>query len=256
MFSLIRDFFLQFLNPLAFVGVVLFITLFLIKKKPNTAIWFVVICLLVIAIFGNPYFSTFLTRSMEWRNMPSQAMTNADAILLIADGTFVSETPRQRVEVGDEADGVLYSAAYFKQKLAPVIIVSGSDDRAFSAKTLLMELGVPEDAIILQSKASNLREDVSRSLEMIQDKEIKSVILVTSALKMDRTLFLLRDSDLTITPAPTNYQVTLDHWQNLTSWKWQRIITHLLPTSTALEQTFNTLWEYFGLAFYRIKAIF
>ena len=92
MFSLIRDFFLQFLNPLAFVGVVLFITLFLIKKKPNTAIWFVVICLLVIAIFGNPYFSTFLTRSMEWRNMPSQAMTNADAILLIADGTFVSET--------------------------------------------------------------------------------------------------------------------------------------------------------------------
>ena len=76
-------------------------------------------------------------------------------------------------------------------------------------KNLLMELGVPEDAIILQSKASNLREDVSRSLEMIQDKEIKSVILVTSALKMDRTLFLLRDSDLTITPHPP---ITRSRW--------------------------------------------
>lgn len=32
MFSIIRDFFLQFLNPLAFVGVVLFVSLFLIKE--------------------------------------------------------------------------------------------------------------------------------------------------------------------------------------------------------------------------------
>jgi uncharacterized SAM-binding protein YcdF (DUF218 family) len=192
---------------------------------------------------------------MEWRHMPNQAMANADAILLIADGTLVSDTPRQRVEVEDEADGVLYSAKYFQQKLAPVIIVSGDNDRVSSTKILLMELGVPEEAIILQSKASNLRQDVSLSLDIIQDKEIKSVILVTSALKMDRTMFLLRESGLTVTPAPNNYQVTLNDWQSLTEWNWQDIVTHLLPTSTALEQTFQVLWEYFGLTFYRIRAI-
>ena len=256
MFSVIRDFLQQFLNPLAFVGVVLFVSMFLIKKKPNTAIWFVVICLLIIAVFGNPYFSTFLTRSMEWRHMPSQAMEKADAILLITDGTLVSDTPRQRVEVGDEADGVLYSAMYYQQKLAPVILVSGDVDHANSSKILLLELGVPEDAIILQSDAANLRQDVSRSLDIIREKEIKSIILVTSALKMDRTMFLLRENGLTITPAPTNYQVTLNDWQNLTDWKWQDIVTHLLPTSASLEQTSQTLWEYFGLTYYRIRAIF
>ncbi len=256
MFSIIRDFFLQLVNPLAFVSVVLFISLFLIKKKPKTAIWFVVICLVIITVFGNPYFSTFLTRSMEWRHMPNQAMPNADAILLIANGTYVSETPRQRVEVGEEADSVLYSAMYYQQKLAPVIIVSGSSVRANSTKVLLMELSVPEDAIIVQANSSNLREDVSLSLEIIKEKEIKSVILVTSALKIDRTMFLLRESDLTVTPAPTNYRVTLSDWQNLTDWKWQQIITHLLPTSAALEQTFQALWEYFGLTFYRIRSIF
>lgn len=41
MLSLITKFFLQFLNPLGFVAFVLFVTLFLIKKKPKTAIWFV-----------------------------------------------------------------------------------------------------------------------------------------------------------------------------------------------------------------------
>lgn len=256
MFSIIRDFLLQFMNPLAFVGVVLFISLFLIKKSPNTAIWFVVIGLLIIAIFGNPYFSTFLTRSMEWRNMPSQAMTNADAILLIADGTLGADTPRQRVEVGDKGDSVLYSAEFFKQKLAPVIIVSGSDISVSNARILLLELGVPEEAIILQPNASNLRQEVSGALEIIQDKQIKSVILVTSALKMDRTMFLLRDSGLSVTPAPTNYQVTLNDWQNLNEWKWQDIVTNLMPTSTALEQTVQVWWEYVGLAFYRVSAIF
>lgn len=256
MFNIIRDFFLQFFNPLAFVSVVLFISLFLIKKKPNTAIWFVVICLVIIAVFGNPYFSTFLTRSMEWRYMPNKAMEKADAILLMADGTYSSDTPRQRVEVEGEADGVLYSAMYYQQELAPVIIVSGNEYRVNSTKILLIELGVPEDAIILQSRASNLRQDVSLSLEIIQEKEIKSVILVTSALKMDRTMFLLRDSGLTVTPAPTNYQVTLNNWQNLTDWRWQDIVTHLLPTSAALERTSQALWEYFGLTFYRVRAIF
>ena len=256
MFSIIRDFFLQLVNPLAFVSVVLFVSLFLIRKKPKTAVWFIAICLVIIAIFGNPYFSTFLTRSMEWRHMPNQAMGNADAILLVADGTFVSETPRQRIEVGEEADRVLYSAMYFQLKLAPVIIVSGSSIRAKSAKTLLMELGVPEDAIIVQADSSNLREDISLSLQIIDENEIKTIILVTSALKMDRTMFLLRETDLTVTPAPADYQVTLRDWQNLTDCKWQKIITQLLPTSTAFDQTFTALWEYFGLAFYRVKAIF
>ena len=145
MLSIIRDFIMQFFNPLAFVGLVLFITLFLVKKKPKTAIWFLIAVLLLIGVFGNNYFSTWFTRSMEWRYMPSQAMENADAILLIADGTFVSDTPRQRVEVGEGADAVLYSAMYYQQELAPVILVSGSANRANSAKTLLMELGSIRD---------------------------------------------------------------------------------------------------------------
>ncbi|MDD2521627.1 MAG: ElyC/SanA/YdcF family protein [Anaerolineaceae bacterium] len=256
MVSILRDFFIQLLNPLAFVSVVLFISLFLIKKKPNTAIWFVAISLAIIAIFGNIFFSSFLTRSMEWRYMPNQAMEKADAILLMADGTLESNTPRQRVEVEGKADGVLYSAMYYQQNLAPVIVVSGNLEAAESARILLMELGVPQDAIILQNDASNMREDVAKSLDILQAREVSSVILVTTALKMDRTMFLLRDSGLIVTPAPVDYQVTLNDWQNLTDWNWKQFITNIMPTSSALDQTFSALWEYFGLAFYRVKSLF
>ncbi|MEL7626892.1 MAG: ElyC/SanA/YdcF family protein [Anaerolineaceae bacterium] len=256
MVGVIRDFFVQFLNPLAFVSLVLFLSLFLIKSSPKTAIWFVAISLVIVAVFGNQIFSTFLTRSMEWRYMPVEKMEKADAILLMADGAMEADTPRQRVEVEGEADGVLYSAMYYQQKLAPVIIVSGNTARTENAKILLMELGVPERAIIMQSQASNLREDVTESLKIIEDKEMQSVILVTTALKMDRTMYLLRYSGLTITPAPVDYQVTLASWQNLADSTWQQILTRILPSSTALDQTFQALWEYFGLAFYRVRSIF
>lgn len=256
MLSIIQGIFLQFVNPLALVSVVLFLSLFLIMKKPKTAIWLIVIALMIIAVLGNTFFAAFLTRSVEWRYMPRQIMEPTDAILLMADGTLLAQTPRQRVEVEEEADRALYSAMYYQQELAPVIIVSGNASRAGSTKTLLLELGVPEEAIILQDQAANLRQDVSRSLEIIREREIKSVILVTSALKMDRTMLLLSGAGLTITPAPTDYQVTQSGWQHMTDWKWQHVITNLMPTSAAMEQSSQALWEYFSLAFYRLRAIF
>ena len=256
MLSIIRDFIMQFFNPLAFVGLVLFITLFMVKKKPNTAIWFLVAVLLIIGVFGNNYFSTWFTRSMEWRYMPQTNMEKADAILLLADGTELAETPRQRVEVGEAADRALYAAMAYQQGLAPKVIVSGNGGRSESTKTLLMELGVPESDIILQSHAANLREDIKNSLSLIQQNEFKSVILVTSAIRMDRTLYLLRSSDLEIIPAPVDYQVTLNDWQNMTAFRWQDIIKNLMPNSQAFQQSVTTLWEYVGLAFYRLRAIF
>ncbi|NLB71249.1 MAG: YdcF family protein [Chloroflexi bacterium] len=256
MLHFIGTFFLQFIKPLGFIALLLFITLFLIRKKPKTAIWFVLICLIIIFVFGNPFFSTFMTRSMEWRYMPSQDYAQADAILLFADGTLPADTPRQRVELEGEADRVLYTAQLYHQELAPVIIVSGDFSRASSSKTFLMELGVPEDAIILQNQSSNMRSDAALSGGIMSTNDFESVLLVTSALQMDRAMFLFRDVEINITPAPTDYKVTLKDWEALTGSDWKTIVANLLPTTEALDQTARVLWEYFGLAFYRVRSLF
>lgn len=256
MLNVIVAFFMQFVNPLGFVGLILFITLFLVRKKPKTTIWFLVICLLIVGVLGNPNFSVFLTRSMEWRYMPSPGLDKADAILLIADGTYPAATPRQRVEVGEGADRVLYAAQLYQQELAPMIILSGNQSGAASSRTLLMELGVPGQAILLDSAGPNMRVSVKNMESIAQNEGYEDLILVTSALQMDRTLFLLEESDFNITPAPVDYQVTLQDWQAREDWNWQNIITNLMPNSEALQQSFAALWEYIGLAFYRVRAIF
>ncbi len=73
---------------------------------------------------------------------------------------------------------------------------------------------------------------------------------------MDRAYFVFRQLGIEVTPAPTDYRVSLQDWKALTAWDWRSLITKLMPTSEAFNQSTQVLWEYFGLAFYRVKAIF
>jgi len=256
MSGLLVSFFIQFFMPLGFVALLLFFTLFLIKKHPKTAIWFVLISLVIVGVFGNPIFSSFFTRSMEWRHMPVTAGTKADAIVVLAQGILPADTPRQRVEVQDQADRLLYAATLYQQQAAPLIIASGDENQTAAARTFLLELGVPAEAIQVQDKADNMREDAALSAPILALQNVKQILLITSAVQMDRAYFLFRQLGLTVTPAPTDYRVTLQDWETLTNWNWRSIVTKLMPTSEALNQSAAVLWEYMGLAFYRIKAIF
>lgn len=245
----------QFFMPLGFVALLLFFTLFLINNHPKAAIWFVLISLVIVGVFGNPIFSTFFTRSMEWRHMPVAAGTKADAILVLAQGTLPAETPRQRVEVQDQADRLLYAAMLYQQQAAPIIIISGNNNQTISARTLLLELGVPAEAIQVQDKADNMRYDAKLSAPIISLQNIKHILLVTSALQMDRAYFLFRQIGIEVTPAPTDYRVSLQDWETLTAWNWRSLVTKLMPTSEAFNQSAAVIWEYMGLAFYRMIAI-
>ncbi len=256
MTGLLISFFKQFFMPLGFVALLLFFTLFLIKKHPKTATWFVLICVVIVGLFGNPIFSTFFTRSMEWRHMPVTPETKADAIVVLADGILPADTPRQRVEVQEQADRLLYAVTLYQQQAAPLIIVSGDVNQTTSARTFLLELGVPAEAIQVQDKSSNMRDDAALTSPILTLQNVKQVLLITSAVQMDRAYFLFRQLGFQVTPAPTDYRVTLQDWETLTDWNWRSVITNLMPTSEAFNQSATVLWEYMGLAFYRIKAIF
>lgn len=256
MSGLLISFFKQFFMPLGFVALLLFLTLFLINYHPKAAIWFVLISLVIVGVLGNPIFSTFFTRSIEWRHMPITAGTKADAIVVLAQGTLPADTPRQRVEVQEQADRLLYAATLYQQQAAPIVIISGNSSQTTSARTLLLELGVPTESILLQDKSSNLPTDAALTAPILSLQNVQHLLLVTSAIQMDRAYFVFRQLGFEVTPTPTDYQVSLQDWEALTSWNWRSIITKLMPTSEAFDQSVDVLWEYVGLAFYRIKAIF
>jgi uncharacterized SAM-binding protein YcdF (DUF218 family) len=101
-----------------------------------------------------------------------------------------------------------------------------------------------------------MREDAALSAPILALQNVKQILLVTSAIQMDRAYFVFRQLGFEIIPAPTDYRVSLQDWETLTDWNWRSMITQLMPTTEAFDQSTAVLWEYVALAFYRIKAIF
>jgi uncharacterized SAM-binding protein YcdF (DUF218 family) len=255
----------QIIMPVGLAALLLFITLFLIRKHHKTATWLVLISLILVGVGGNAYFSAYFARTLEWRYMPPQGEVKADAIVLLGGGTEPADEPRTGVEVNGAGDRVLYAAQLYKQGAAPLIILSGGN-LAFSQARgstpaqemhdLLFELGVPKEAMVLQDQSQNTEEDAVYTKEILKEKGIESVILVTSAAHMERTLMHFQDPQLTLIPAPTDYAITQRYWDYLMRWDAQTILVHLLPTSQSLNLTSNIFHEYLGMFIYRLKFIF
>lgn len=254
--AIIGKFLLQFLEPLAIVGLFLFISLFIVRSKAKGALFFMIVALIMIVLFGNVFFSNWLTRSMEWRHMPvNVSTTKADAIVLLADGTYPSETPRLRVEVGEAADRVLYATALFQRGAAQGILVVGTVEQTEASKQLLLELGVPENAIFLNQTTGNIVDLVTSTTGALSVVNAEKILLVSSALEMDRMRFAFEQSGLEIIPAPCDYHVTKASWDALSTAGIKDVLIRIMPTSESFSRTVSTLGEYFSLAFYRIKAI-
>lgn len=254
----------QFVLPVGLTAILLFLTLFLIKKKPKTAFWLVLISLLVVSTAGNAYFSAFLTRSLEWRTMPPAGEVKADAIVLLGGGTEAPDTPRQMVEINSAGDRVLYAAQLYKAGAAPLIILSGgnmsySQERsttpAQEMQAMLVGLGVPQEALVLQSQSQNTAEDAYFTSAILTEKQIRTVILVTSAAHMERALMMFASPEISIIPAPTDYNVTQRSWENLMRWDWKTILTHVMPDGGNIARTNLILHEYLGIFFYRVKFL-
>lgn len=255
MLSLIGSILSQIFSPLGLTALLLFIALFLIHKHPKTATWLVVIALLIVGVLGNTYFSTFLARSMEWRYLPAQQTPKADAIVLMAGGTQPAQSPRVQVELDGAADRVLYAVRLFKEGAAPLILVTGGFDAVRDTCTLLVQFGVPEEALLRQNKSVSTAEDVRFADVLLDEKDIKQVILVTSALRMDRTAFLFQQEGYEVIPAPTDFSVTVERWNELMRWEPKTIAMNLLPRATNISLSTAVLREYFGLLLHRLSAV-
>lgn len=256
MYALLSEFLPQFILPLGLVTILLLIGLFNLKKNPGTATWAVVIAFLLVAVFGNSFFASFLVRSMEWRHMPPTSMPRGDAIVVIAEDVRPADTPRQAVEVGTAYNRVLMAAKLYKAGAAPLVIVAGEAAAVPLVQEQLVELGVPVQDILAQDKTKNALDDAKFTKVLTSEKEVHNIILVNSAVKMDRSVFLYKQQKFSVIPMPVDYQVSLRSWTTMGKPEVQDILRNLMPNAEAFQQSNLALREYLALMFYRLASIF
>lgn len=251
-----------FVYPLGIVTVLLILGLVTARRRK----WqkaLLIFALAVLLVGSNRWVSYGLARSLEWQNLPAEATPQAEVIVLLGGGTEPGDYPRPTTEVNSAGDRVLYAAKLYRDGAAPAILVSGGNLNFSSARgstpaeemiELLTQLGVPAEAIWQQDQSQNTYEDALYSAELLKEKEITEVILVTSAMHMPRAKALFEKQGISVIAAPTDFTITEQNWQSVFQPSFGELVINLLPNASALDLTTTVIKEYLGLLVYSLRG--
>lgn len=196
-------------------------------------------------LWSMPVVTDGLRGWLESRAGPRElvALPVVDAIVLLGGGLRVPHLPeRPDPDLGDAADRVWYAARLYHSGKAPVILASGGNvipgksPEARAMRRILMDFGVPDGAILLEEASRNTSENARYASRLLQDRGIRKVLLVTSALHMRRARARFVETGLQVTPAPTDFRTIRQPFT----------IDQVLPDSHALLDSAQVLKELFG----------
>ena len=258
--------FLSKLIPLFFypIGAVcLLLTISLVLWWLNSRWTFAAIggALIVLFLGGNVWVSHGLVQSLEWQNIPKTELPHADAIVVLGGGTRSQAYPRPDVDFSDAGDRVWYGANLYRAGKAPKIIVSGGriewqgagNDESENITKLLVRMGVPQIDIIPESKALNTWDNGVYVKEILKANNFKTILLVTSAMHMPRSLAIFKRLGIDAIAAPTDYRISQLEVDQPNS-QTESVIIAFFPNADDLLLTTNALREYIGILTYKLRG--
>jgi len=141
-----------------------------------------------------------------------------DVIIMLGGGAF-PDTPdvSGRGTLCSSPANRLLTAVRLQRKLDVPIILSGgqvysdSGPEAVIAKRILMDLGVPEDKIIVEGKSINTTQNAKFSTEIMRERGLQKPILVTSAFHMRRSVLNFAKNGVEVIAYPADYRTNRRH---------------------------------------------
>ena len=262
MFILLSKLLPLFIYPLG-LSVILLIAAFLVHHNRKTSRGLVLAACLILWLSSTTGFSNLLARSLEWRFLPPDEIPSADVIVLLGGGTEPATYPRAVTEINGAGDRVLYAAKLFAEGKAPRILLSGGEITWLSGSTstpaqdmasILMDIGIPESALILENESQNTYENALKAKEILTELEIEQILLVTSAMHMPRSVALFEKQGLEVIPLPVDYSVTQDDSAGGQARSWINRILNVIPSASNLALTTSALKEYLGMLIYTLQG--
>ena len=252
-----------FIYPLGLASILLIVAL-LLSLKQKLARWTplpIFLALIILLTASNPFLSDRLVKSLEWQYLPPSEMPNTDAIVVLGGATRSVSPPRVIADMNERGDRLLYAAKLYQEGKAPLIILSGGRIKWFGAEksesadmsSILQIMGIPEEAIIEEPSSLNTYQNALYTKNILEDKGIKQIILVTSAFHMPRSVLIFRRQGIDIIPAPTDFLISEQKLQEYNHSLEAKVIS-FLPNTASLDNTTSVIKEYIGTFVYRLRG--
>lgn len=250
-----------FFYPLGLACISLVVALVTLRKRPRVATFAIAASLVLLLFCSNAWVAKYFVRSLEWQNIAPAELPNAEAIVVLGGATKSAFPPRPTVDLSEQGDRVIYAAQLYRQKKAPLIILSGGriDWRGSGASesadmaNILTSIGIPAEALIQEPDSLNTYQNAVNVKKILQSRGISKVLLVTSAMHTPRSLKIFQRQGIDVIPAPTDFLVSNGELNELGSSP-KAAILNLLPDTNNLHQFTNALKEYVGNLVYWLRG--
>ena len=238
--------------PLSFslLLALLALLLFLLRRR-RAATVFTCIAFGWLWAFSTATVANYLTDYLE-EPFPPKAFSVvpvSEAIVLLGGATRGDTHRGQTPDLKQRADRLVHAVALYKRGKAPIIVVSGGSpvggrSEAAQMRDLLSLLSVPAHGMVLEGRSRNTRENARYTAELLRERGVSRILLVTSALHMRRAVPLFEREGLEVFAAPTDYQRLVD----------TSVVPGWLPGVGNLARSSEALHEIVGYWYYRWRG--
>ena len=263
MFLFLSKFLPLLIYPLGLSCLLLLLALIWLWKFPRRSLFAIAAALLIIFCSSNPLIAATLVKTLEWQYLPPDPVPAAEAIVVLGGSTRPQSPPRPWIEVLESGDRVLYSVRLYQDGVAPLIIFSGgriswkegsvAGSEAKDMAEIAQLMGVPERNILLEDQSLNTYQNAIETAKILKQRQIDTILLVTSAIHMPRSVAIFEKQGFNVTAAPTDYWVAQDLLEQMQGISGATFL-NALPDMEALHFFTRALKEYIGLGVYRLRG--
>lgn len=211
---------------------------------------------LIACTLGIPVISRSLMAPIEAEFPPFDSLAHKrfDAIVVLGGGAAGQGTLRPTNELSESSMArTICGADLYARGVATRLLLSGGDATAFGTgpeeavemKSLAIRLGVPADAIVLETHSRTTYES---AVEMQRRLGQASIVLVTSASHIPRAVGLFKKQGLDVVPSPCGYFV-----KNYPV-EWSLNPFDFLPQVSAVQMSTYAINELVGVWVYRLTG--
>ena len=246
--------------PLAFypIGTVIILTMLglaAISRYRRLAIALFSSSCLWLWVASTPTFADWAIATLE-RQYPAQPIEQtpkADVAIILGGAVSQPAPPRVDLDLNKSSDRILQAVRLFGAGRVDRILVTGGNvpwrpdiqPEAELIQSLLVDWGVPAEAVQIAGQSRNTHENALEIKEMWQKEPFKSSLLITSAAHMPRAMAVFEKMGVPVTASSTDIEALDAVPMSLLRW---------LPDVSALSMTTLAIREWLGYWAYRVRG--
>ena len=236
------------IKPIIWIFILIIIAI-IFKTKRKKILTYTII---IFWIFSNGFLADEAARAWEIKKEGTLKITDQYEVGIILGGFSGYDSEIKMLDFNAQSDRMIFAEQLYYQGKIKKILISGGNGtlinnkyrEAKEIKNHLIRNKIPEEDIWIENTSRNTYENASNSAKILKEKGVNSILLITSAIHMRRSLFCFEEANIKPTPFSTDYTSKTRKFN---------LEYMLIPSMEGFIKWQDLIHEYIGYIVYRIK---